>query len=239
MALTSMPAITMIDLATFTLPDWYPEGGPQPPVARVYGFVIEHPDGAIVFDTGVGVGNEFIDEVYEPHVQLLDIELQKRGIGFDAVAAVINSHLHFDHCGQNPLFYDTKIPVFVQQRELDNVHNDRYYTDSTWALPPDAQQRALDGDSVVAEGVTVLSTPGHTAGHQSVLIEAGDERIVIAGQAVWNSSEYLDEVATPFNIADEDLRSAAVDSIRRIKALRPRTVYFSHCSELHPHADHE
>jgi len=238
MALTTMPRITMIDLATVVLPDSHPEAA-NDPVAPVYGYVIEHPDGAIVFDTGVGIGNDVIDEMYTPKVAHLDAELDKRGIGLGAVVAVVNSHLHFDHCGQNPLFYGTEIPVFVQQAELDNVNSDRYYTDSTWALPPTAQRRVLAGDQMIAEGVTVMSTPGHTTGHQSVLVEAGRDRIVIAGQAVWHSVELVNEVATAGNVGSAELRSAAVDSIRRIKSLRPKTIHFSHCSSLHFHPDED
>lgn len=236
MALTTMPRISMLDLATLSLPDWHPEASNEP-VARVYGYVIEHPDGAIIFDTGVGIGNEFIDEVYEPNVRLLEAELADLSVDLDTVVAVVNSHLHFDHCGQNPLFHGTDIPVFVQQAELDNVNSDRYYTDATWALPPDSQRHALSGDLVIADGVSIMATPGHTTGHQSVLVEAGDERVVLAGQAVWNPTEFIDEVATPSNVEADDLRDAAIDSIRRIKSLRPHTIYFAHCSEVHPHAD--
>lgn len=236
MALKTMPRVAMLDLATLLLPDWHP-GAAHEPVAHVYGYVIEHPDGAIVVDTGVGVGNDFIEEVYQPAVRLLDAELQQLGTDLDGVAAVVNTHLHFDHCGQNPLFYGSDIPVFVQQSEVDNVERDPYYTDPRWALAPAGQRQALVGDHTIAEGVSILATPGHTSGHQSVSVEAAGRRIVIAGQAVWHSSEFLDEVATPSNVDAQQLRSAAVDSIRRIKALHPETIYFSHCSELHLHLD--
>jgi hypothetical protein len=63
--LKSLPRIERLDLAVITLPDWHPEATNQP-TAPVYGYVIVHPDGPIVFDTGVGFGNDFIDEVYEP-----------------------------------------------------------------------------------------------------------------------------------------------------------------------------
>ncbi|MDH3731755.1 MAG: hypothetical protein OES13_11660, partial [Acidimicrobiia bacterium] len=59
-----------MDLAVVTLPEWHPEASSQP-TAPVYGYVIDHPDGAIVVDTGVGFGNEFVDQVYQPRsVQL-------------------------------------------------------------------------------------------------------------------------------------------------------------------------
>ena len=236
MSLTTMPRIATLDLATLSLPDWHPEAANEP-VCRVYGYAIGHPDGTIIFDTGVGADNKFIDEVYEPQIHSLDDELDNHGFATDSVIAIVNSHLHFDHCGQNPLFYGAEIPVFVQQAEVDNVNSDAHYTDATWALAPKAQRRSLDGDLEIAEGVTILATPGHTAGHQSLLIETGDERIVIAGQAVWNSIEYVDEVANPSNSETSELRISAVESIRRIKSLRPSAVFFSHCSEHRSHPD--
>ncbi|MEM9135514.1 MAG: MBL fold metallo-hydrolase [Actinomycetota bacterium] len=238
MALTTMPRIATLNLATLALPDWHPEAA-NDPVCRVYGYAIDHPDGTILFDTGVGVGNEFIDEVYEPQIHLLDDELGNHGFAADSVIAIINSHLHFDHCGQNPLFYGTEIPVFIQQAEVDIVDRDAYYTDATWALAPEAQRRSLDGDLEIVDGVSILATPGHTAGHQSLLVEGGSERIVIAGQAVWNSIEYVNEVATPSNVDTPELRTSAVESIRRIKSLRPGVVFFSHCSEHRSHSDAE
>ncbi len=236
MTLTTMPRIATLNLATLSLPDWHPEAA-NDPVCRVYGYAIGHPDGTILFDTGVGVDNEFIDEVYDPQLHSLDDELGNHGFATDSVIAIVNSHLHFDHCGQNPLFYGADIPVFVQQAEVDNVDADAYYTDATWALAPEGQRQSLHGDLEIAGGITILATPGHTAGHQSLLVEAGDERIVIAGQAVWNTIEYVNEVATPSNSETSELRISAVESIRRIKSLRPSVVFFSHCSEHRPHPD--
>lgn len=230
MALTSMPRIARLDLAVVSLPDSHPEAASSPS-AVVYGYVIDHPDGAIVVDTGVGFGNDFIDEVYAPQRIRLDEALIGVGVDPTSVVAVVNSHLHFDHCGQNPMLHDSTVPFFVQQSEVDQVERDPFYTDAGWALPPLSQRRLLDGDLTIAEGVRILSTPGHTAGHQSVVVESADARRVIAGQAVWHWRELVAEDATASNVDVPELRAAAIDSIRRIKALRPDVVHFSHCSD--------
>lgn len=230
MALTTMPQIATLNLATLRLPENHPEAV-HDTACSVYGYAIDHPDGTILFDTGVGIGNDVIDELYTPQVHELGAELAAHGFSTDAVTAIVNSHLHFDHCGQNPRFYGSNIPVFVQRAEVDNVNGDAFYTDATWALAPESQRRCLDGDVEIAEGVTIIATPGHTEGHQSLLLEAAGERVVIAGQAVWNSVEYVDEVATPSNAGSDELRGDALESIRRIKSLRPSVVFFSHCAE--------
>jgi N-acyl homoserine lactone hydrolase len=227
--LRSLPRIERLDLAMLTLPDWHPEA-PNQPTAPVYGYVIVHPDGPIVFDTGVGFGNEFIDEVYEPECTRLNEALAAVGVDTSSIVGVINSHLHFDHCGQNALLYGTDVPFFMRQREIDQVERDRFYTDQDWALPPIAQRRLIDGDFEVAEGVTILSTPGHTPGHQSVLIESAVESVVLAGQAVWALREFVEERATVSNVFSDEYFDVAIDSIRRIKAFEPETVYFAHCA---------
>jgi N-acyl homoserine lactone hydrolase len=123
---------------------------------------------------------------------------------------------------------------FAQQAELDAVTKDEYYTDRRWALCPSDQQRAVSGDEEIADGVTILATPGHTAGHQSLLVTAGDRRVVIGGQVAWEASELRAEVASTANVDDvPELQRAAVESIRRINALRPGSVYLSHCDAHH------
>jgi N-acyl homoserine lactone hydrolase len=227
--LRSLPRIERLDLSVVKLPDWHPEA-PNQPTAPVYGYVMVHPDGPIVFDTGVGFGNELIDEVYEPECVRLDEAMAAVGVDASSIVGVINSHLHFDHCGQNPLLYGTDVPFFMRQAEIDQVDSDRFYTDPDWALPPRAQRRLIDGDLEIAEGVTLLSTPGHTPGHQSVLIESAAGRVVLAGQAVWELREFVEERATASNVFSDAYVDVAVDSIRRIKALEPETVHFAHCA---------
>src|ERR671913_235232 len=203
MALRSLPRIERLDLAVLTLPEWHPEA-PNQPTAPVYGYVIDHPDGPIVVDTGVGFGNDFIDEVYQPECVRLGEALRAIGIEASSIVGVVNSHLHFDHCGQNPLLYGTDVPFFLQQLEVDEVERDRFYTDKEWALPPVEQRRLVEGDLEIAEGVTILSKPGHTPGHQSVLIQSDSGRVVLAGQAVWGLREFVEERATASNVFSED-----------------------------------
>lgn len=105
----------------------------------------------------------------------------------------------------------------------------------SWALSPPGQRRALRGDEQVADGVEVLATPGHTVGHQSVLVEAAGRRVVIGAQVVWHRDEFEPEVASRANVdPTPELQSAAVESIRRLKSLRPEVVHLSHCQAYRP-----
>lgn len=234
MALDELPGVTQLDLASVELPDSHPAAGLGRTIP-VHGFLIHHPDGPILVDTGVGFGNEFIDDLYKPTCTELDVALAEHGVALEEIVAVVNSHLHFDHCGQNPALFGGSTAFYSQVAEIDAVAADEYYTDRRWALCPTAQQRLVNGDKEIADGVKILATPGHTAGHQSVLIKAGDECVVVGGQLVWNADEIDAEVASAANVdADAELQHAAVESIRRIKALQPQAIYLSHCSAHRP-----
>src|SRR5204862_837446 len=98
----------------------------------------------------------------------------------DGVRAIVNSHLHFDHCGQNRAF--PGVPIHVQQAELDLALR-QGHTIVEWVDFPDARYEAVEGDREIVEGVSVLATPGHTPGHQSVTVRTGDGLVLIVSQA--------------------------------------------------------
>ena len=233
-ALAEMPRIERLDLARVELPADHPAAVLTRSVP-VHGFLIDHPDGAILVDTGVGFGNELIDALYQPTRADLGALLAHLGTDLDQVVAVVNSHLHFDHCGQNPALFGGPTTFYAQAVEIESVEADQLYTDAAWALAPIEQRRVIRGDERIADGVTLLATPGHTAGHQSVLVEAGDRRVVIGAQVVWHREEFASEVASGANVDPiPALQAAAVESIRRLKALRPEVVHLSHCPAYLP-----
>lgn len=235
MTLARMPPIVSLDLATIELPADHPAASDRS--VAVHGFLVDHPDGAILVDTGVGFGNEFIDEVYRPRRAELAGLLATLGVDLRDVVAVVNSHLHFDHCGQNPALFASSTAFYAQSVEIESVTADPYYTDAGWALAPEEQRRALRGDEQIADGVTVLATPGHTPGHQSLLVEAADRRAIIGAQVAWHRDELDAEVASTANVDPvPELQRAAVASIRRLKALRPEVVHLSHCAAYRPEA---
>jgi N-acyl homoserine lactone hydrolase len=234
MPLTQMPRIERLDLARVELPADHPAAHLGRSI-DVHGFLVDHPDGAILVDGGVGFGNPFIDELYQPSRCRLEGLVQRAGLGLHEIVAVINSHLHFDHCGQNPILFDTSTTFYAQAAEFEAVEADHFYTDASWALSPREQRRTVRGDEQIADGVTILATPGHTAGHQSVLIEAAGRRVVIGVQVVWHRDEFDAEVASGANVdPTPELQAAAVESIRRLKSLQPEVVYLSHCAAYGP-----
>src|SRR5213078_2972812 len=92
-----------------------------------------------------------------------------------------------------------------------------------------ARFELLDGDAEVLPGVRVVATPGHTVGHQSVVVDGDGEELMI-GDAAYTPALYR----RPGAAAEELPSGQAADleawsrSLRRLHASRPRHVHFCH-----------
>jgi N-acyl homoserine lactone hydrolase len=220
------PRIELIIASRVTaVPDFHPEAGPTFSGFPVHVFLIHHPTGPILVDTGVGFGSADIDGWYQPESVDLRSELTDRGINPDGSLTIINTHLHFDHCGQNNSFPSAQI--VVQRSEAEMVTTP-FYTIREWAALPESRTIRVDGDHDLAEGIQLLHTPGHTPGHQSVVVRCDDETIVIAGQCLYRSTEWTSAHLT----ADDTAKRDATESLNRLRALRPSRVYLSHDETL-------
>jgi N-acyl homoserine lactone hydrolase len=181
-----------------------------------------------LFDTGIGLGNSWIDEHYRPRVVSLVDALSKIGLKPDDIVAVVVSHLHFDHCGQ---LGAVSIPVYVQRTEYEASKEDGY-TVPEWAEVPEDRLRLVNGDQEIASGIRLLSTPGHTPGHQSVLVETTNGRVLLAAQCAFRAGEILDKGPSAANLHDETWADVARASLERLRQLAPVTVHFSHDTEV-------
>jgi N-acyl homoserine lactone hydrolase len=216
--------IVPLHLSTVVFPDFHPLAG-QTGVVR--GFVILHDSGPILVDTGVGFGNENIDRWYQPKSIRVDQALAGVGLDVDDLQAVVNSHLHFDHSGQNQAV--GLCPIYVQSAELAAVDQPRF-TIREWVRFSGANYVEVDGDREVAPGVRILPTPGHTPGHQSVAVDTDDGLVLIVGQALYSSAEYEHVAATGEMLPGDEPPdpSAYLASALRLVALDAQLVLFSH-----------
>jgi N-acyl homoserine lactone hydrolase len=197
-------------------------GAPFPIVA----FAVTHRDGVFLFDTGMGTGNAEVQALFEPRTTPIADALAAVGIRLADVTGVANCHLHLDHAGQNAGV--TGVPIYAQEREWRMVHEPDY-TIAEWIDVPGLRYEFLDGEAEVAPGLRLLPTPGHTAGHQSLVVGTDEETVVLAGQAVQTRAELrgvADEATSGEpTAADPD---AYVRSVRRLSALDPVRVHFAH-----------
>ena len=175
----------------------------------------------------VGHGHPLIDDLYkQPTITPIIEALHTIGIDERDVTAIVNSHLHFDHCGQNHVL--PSVPVYVQSAELAAAQLP-HYTIAEWAYIEPDRRRVVDGDEEIAPGVQILATPGHTPGHQSLLVQGPDGQAqLVAGQCCYTCAEFNAGAVAADNIHDETYRDVAAETIGRLRRLDIAAVHFSH-----------
>jgi N-acyl homoserine lactone hydrolase len=186
----------------------------------VHGFLIKHPAGAGLVDTGYGTPIELIKD-YKPVNASVAEALRAHDVAPADIRWVITSHLHFDHCGQNAVF--PQAPVYLQRSEYDN--RDNYGTPAAWLEYAGARYELLDGESEIVPGVRAIGTPGHTLGHQSVLIDTTEGDALISGDACWTVEMF--DGSPPKGPMMDDMPTA-IESLERMRALKPAAVHFCH-----------
>ena len=187
-------------------------------------WVLEGPT-TIVVDTSTGKdgkSSEFIGEdVERTAAQQPQNALRDAGIEPQDVALVILTHLHWDHAGNNDLFPDAR--VLVQRDELRYaIAPGRFFQkaflspQSGWGAPSYLQPNidTIVGEAVIAPGLSVVPTPGHTPGSQTVVATTEYGRFAIAGDAI-SLYENIENDIPPGYHVDVD---AAVESMDRLRS---------------------
>ena len=138
-----------------------------------------------------GIGNKFDDrvrKVYEPEARLLG-NLTTAGVPPDSIEIVINTHLHFDHCGWNTVRTNGRVlPTFPRatyyapegewQHGQKQYLRDRvsYISDNYNPLLESGQMKLVKEDREIIPGVSVRTIPGHTRYMQVVIIESQGQK---------------------------------------------------------------
>ncbi len=140
----------------------------------------------VLVETGIGPKLTEKSQAIYKNQALLMKSLEETGVAPDEIDIVINTHLHFDHCGWNTYYRDgTPVATFqraqyyAQKGELEHAHEqherDRvsYMTDNYDPLVASGQMTLLEGDAEIAPGIGVRVFPGHTRDMQVVTVRSG------------------------------------------------------------------
>jgi glyoxylase-like metal-dependent hydrolase (beta-lactamase superfamily II) len=211
-------------------------------------FLVRTPEATLLVDTGVGpdVGRRYADLYLFERGPGLFGRLAELGVAPDDIDFVVNSHLHFDHCGGNtlrapgggwaPAFPRARYVVqrIEWQQALHPVERDRtsYLPARLRALGEGGRLLLLDGDAPISPGVDAVVIAGHTAAHLGVGIASGGRTLLYLADAV-PTAAHVDLPA----IMSYDLYP--VDTFQNKKAVLERaaeggwSVAFSH-DLIHP-----
>jgi N-acyl homoserine lactone hydrolase len=208
-------------------------GGSDGPATPVHGFVVTHPGGAVLVDTGVGGPEGMLADWRVVNRSAADA-LAEIGMSPADITLVVNTHLHFDHCGQNAVF--SHAPYYVQRAEHERARTEsRELYD--WLDFMNAPFELLDGDAEIVPGLSVIATPGHTTGHQSVLVTAGDGTTdVLIGDAAYTPELYREPAPAelpPGQATDRDAWQASLTRIRSAGSPGSRVHFCHHTGIVH------
>jgi N-acyl homoserine lactone hydrolase len=189
-------------------------------VEPTLGYLIDHPAGQLLVDTGMG-GHPDVDGHYQPRRIPLDAALTAAGSTRSGIRYVVNCHLHFDHCGGNPELAGR--PVFTQRTELTLARTVEWHTLPELIDHAGARYEELDGPAEILPGVRIVPTPGHTGGHQSVVVINPDGTIIVAGQSHDHATAFTYDV-----LAHRTGVGTPPPWIETLLAFDPRRVVFAH-----------
>jgi N-acyl homoserine lactone hydrolase len=207
-------------------------------------YLIEHPKGRLLFDSGLHADTQTdfkkrlgeISKYFTVHFSAgeeIATQLARLDLGPDDIDFVVNSHLHFDHAGGNEQIANAR--VVVQGREWQAAH-DADLIASNGYVPADYDHghelQLVDGEhDLFGDGsVVCVPTYGHTPGHQSLKVRLGARELLLCGDACYLKRS-LEELRLPTVLHD---RAQMLDSLLRIRALRDRgaRVYYGHDPEF-------
>ncbi len=199
-------------------------------------WVVDHPKGLVVIDTGNNVAITQNCKAYwqpgmcdflkpsQTRADTIDMQLKKLGYSVDQVKVVITSHTHLDHAGNMEMFPNAIHAI--QKKELYQGWFPEKFQGRTGGAfvmadidgTRDFNFLELDGDyDLFGDGsVVILSTPGHTLGHQSVKLKLASGRsIIVSNDAIW-MQENLDGYPAGLNYSVQDY----TNSVNRLKFMR-------------------
>ena len=189
----------------------------------------------ILVDTGVGnlpPKYQTFHEIIRARDEELGYSLKKVGLHPEDITMVVNTHLHFDHCGNNRMFAKSKF--LIQTDEIRYAYfPDRFMRVSYLRdfFDVEGDYLPVRGRYEIEDGVEVIPTPGHTIGHQSVVVKWKDRNVVYAGDAA-PLAENIEKRNITGMIYDSALGVQSIDMLRRIE--NPVYIYSHDNEQLKP-----
>jgi N-acyl homoserine lactone hydrolase len=200
-------------------------------------FLIEHPKGRVIFDTGlhrelqtsadrIGELAKFFLVHYQPGEEL-GARLLAHQIDPERIGYMINSHLHFDHVGGNADLPNAKL--IIQRREWDAAADPELvqrngYNRADFDLGH--QLQLIDGEhDLFSDGrVVCIPTYGHTAGHQSLRVRLDNDEVILTADSCY-MRKVLEEMVLPPFAHDFDAMKQVIERFRAMERAGSRLIF--------------
>ena len=225
-----------------------------------YSVLVDHPDGRYIFDTGYDYDHVMkvlpFEKPLQTEEQTIPGQLALLGLKPEDINYVVNSHYHFDHCGGNK--HLTTACTVCHAAELEACgcpqpfemlgYSDLSFSSDVAAKRAEAAGNGGDveldiftptfetvtGDQEIAKGIWLFETPGHTAGHYSMMVElAGRRPMLFTADACYSQKSMEMMCIASFHLDPV----ASVQSLHRLKELAEKhdaELFYSHDPESWP-----
>lgn len=203
-------------------------------------YLIVHEQGNVLFDTGLNVairqdkarllGAAADDwEIDFPYGADIASQLVRLGIAPSGIRYVVNSHLHFDHCGGNAHFPKATLIVHAKEwraAQRPALHAAGIYQPDDFAHIETVRELGGELDLFGDGAVVVFPTPGHTPGHQSLRLQLASGPVVLAADCCY-LKETLDTLHLPRSVYNRAQMLASLGAIRQMQSDGAR-IFFGH-----------
>jgi len=152
----------------------------------VFCYFVKHPKGNVLIDSGFskdfaktwGVRQKWFQPILEKDI----VEALKN----EKINYIINTHMHIDHAENNAAFDAT---IIIQKEEYEDAKNPPPYDTLGYFPFQEGKYKIIEGElDLFGDGaIKIIPTPGHTKGHQSVLVTENGKKFFIAGDACYGS----------------------------------------------------
>jgi glyoxylase-like metal-dependent hydrolase (beta-lactamase superfamily II) len=222
-------------------------GEGEPIDTPVWAALLDSPVGWLLIDTGMhpvhvedpdatfrGTPNEELIHPVMTEDDTVVNRLKEIGVAPSDIRYVINTHLHFDHCGGNTSLPDATFLVQRTEYEAAEEFPEEYHPRDY--APSGLTYEFLEGPHTVCPGVELIPTPGHTLGHQSVLVQFDERTVILPADAIVHR-EVLEGVQGVWR--DPEAGAESVRDLVRLAETESAELLISHDPEIWaawPHA---
>lgn len=216
-------------------------------------FLVRHPEGDVIVDGGnpLAVARDAhahwgaLADIFEVHMdeeQHCVAQLQRLGIGQGSVTHVVQTHLHIDHTGALGYFLDAT--VVAHARELEAARAAESPVETGYVRDdydrPELRWQLFDGDLDLFGdgGIRLLETPGHSAGHVSLLLDLDDTGpVLLTGDASDNRAQW-DGRAHPRALFSREHAARSLERLHDVAEQTSAVIVFGHDAENWAELEH-
>tara|TARA_B100001113_G_scaffold57129_1_gene42817 strand:- start:321 stop:1166 length:846 start_codon:yes stop_codon:yes gene_type:complete len=205
-------------------------------------YLVDHPYGKLIWDAGLPLDIVGKGKIERPNgIEIfygnsLADQMKEIGVSPNEVDYIAISHMHWDHVGASPLF--AKSTLLIQKPEYEAAFNnpDSYsvFNFDDYSSLSKNKRILLDGDYDVFEdgSVTILSAPGHTPGHQVLMVKLKEEGTIILSGDLYHFEASRELKAVPVFNTDKQQTLKSMDKIETVIEKENAVFWIEHSKEL-------